>query len=70
MPLALALWADIVYVSVNPIFTFLHQFYLGRFAIFFISGFSFTDTNDSQDRKGREGTIFYFTLPFPPAYEH
>ena len=27
---------------------------------FFLSGFSFTDTDDSQDRKGREGTIFLF----------
>ena len=28
---------------------------------FFLSGFSFTDTNDSQDSRGREGTIFYST---------
>ena len=26
---------------------------------FFLSGFSFTDTDDSQDSRGREGTIFY-----------
>ena len=32
---------------------------------FFLSGFSFTDTGDSQDSKGREGTIFYSTLPLP-----
>ena len=38
--------------------------------IFFLSGFSFTDTDDSQDSWGREGTIFYFTLPLPPAHEH
>ena len=37
---------------------------------FFLSGFCFTDTNDSQDTKGREGIIFYSTLPFPPAHEH
>ena len=30
----------------------------------------FTGTNDSQDNRGREGTIFYFTLPLPPAHEH
>ena len=38
--------------------------------IFFSSGFSFTDTDNSQDNRGREGTIFYFTLPLPPAHEH
>ena len=37
--------------------------------IFFLSGFSFTDTDNSQDSRGREGTIFYSTLPLPPAYE-
>ena len=37
---------------------------------FFLSGFSFTDTEDSQDSRGREGTIFYFTLPIPPAHKH
>ena len=30
----------------------------------------FTDTDDSQDSRGREGTIFYSTLPLPPAHEH
>ena len=38
--------------------------------IFFLSGFSFTDTDNSQDSRGREGTIFYSTLPHPPAHEH
>ena len=38
--------------------------------IFFLSGFSFTDTDDSRDRRGREGTIFYSTLPLPPAHGH
>ena len=37
---------------------------------FFLSGFSFTDTDDSQDSKGREGTTFYYTLPLPPTHEH
>ena len=37
---------------------------------FFLSGFSFTDTDNSQDSMGSEGTIFYSTLPFPPAHEH
>ena len=38
--------------------------------IFFLSGFSFTDTDNSQDSRGREGTIFYSTLPLPLAHEH
>ena len=38
-------------------------------SVFFLSGFSFTDTDNSQDSKGREGTIFYSTLPLPPAHE-
>ena len=39
-------------------------------AFFFLSGFSFTDTDDSRDSRGREGTIFYSTLPLPAAHEH
>ena len=38
--------------------------------IFFLSGFSFTDTDDSQDSSGMERTIFYCTLPPPPVQEH
>ena len=37
--------------------------------IFSIRDF-FTDTDDSQDSRGRDGTIFYSTLPLPPAHEH
>ena len=40
------------------------------FRFFFLSGFSFTDINDSQDSRGREGTICYSTLTLPPAHEH
>ena len=32
---------------------------------FFLSGFSFTDTDDSQNSRGSERTIFYSTLPLP-----
>ena len=39
-------------------------------ATFFSLRFFFTDTGDSQDSRGREGTIFYSTLPLPPAHEH
>ena len=30
----------------------------------------FTDADDSQDSRGREGTIFYSTLPLPPVHKH
>ena len=37
---------------------------------FFLSGFSFTDADDSQDSRGREGIIFYYTLLLPPVHKH
>ena len=40
------------------------------FTAFFLSECSFTDTDDSQDSGGWEGTIFYSTLPLPPAHEY
>ena len=36
----------------------------------FLSGFSFMDTDNTQDSRGKEGTIFYSTLPLPPTHEH
>ena len=39
-------------------------------SLFSLSGFSFTDTGDSQDSRGREWTIFYSTLPLSPSHEH
>ena len=42
--------------------------YLSSF-FFSIRIFS-TDTDDSQDSRGRERTIFYSTLPLPPAHDH
>ena len=33
-----------------------------------LSGFSFKDTDNSQGSRKREGTIFYSTLPLPPAH--
>ena len=38
----------------------------GSFFVFF----SITDTDYSQDNRGREGTIVYSNLPLPPAKEH
>ena len=37
---------------------------------FFLSEFSFTETEDSQDSRRRKRIIFYSTLPLPPAHEH
>ena len=36
---------------------------------FFLSRFSFTETDDSQDSRGRDGAIFYSALPLLPAQE-
>ena len=47
-----------------------HQEDLIKYIYFFLSGFSFTNTDDSQASMGREGTIFYSTLPLAPAHEH
>ena len=38
--------------------------------LFFLSWCFFSDTDDSQDSRWLEGTIFYSTLPLPPAHEH
>ena len=43
---------------------------MNKFVFFFLSGFSFTDTDESWENRGREGTIFYSTLPLPPAHKH
>ena len=43
---------------------------LSYYGFFLLSGFSFTGTDNSQGCRGREGTIFYSTLPLPPAHEH
>ena len=37
---------------------------------FFSIRFFFSDTDESQDSRGRKETIFYSTLPFPPAHKH
>ena len=39
-------------------------------SIFFSIRVFFTGTDDSQGSKGREGTIFYSSIPLPPAHEH
>ena len=44
---------------------------LSSITFFFLLGFSFTDTDESQDSNGREGAhSLYSTLPLPPAHEH
>ena len=37
---------------------------------FFSSGFSHTNADDSQDSRGREGTMLYSPLALPPDHEH
>ena len=49
------------------------NFLLQQVFVSFVSfsiGVFFTDTDDSQDSRGMEQTIFYSTLPLPPAHEH
>ena len=38
--------------------------------VFFLSEFSFTDTDNSQDSRGRKGTILNPTLSLLSAHEH
>ena len=40
------------------------------YLFFFLSEFSFTDTDNSQNSRGREKTIFFPTLPLPSAHEY
>ena len=40
-----------------------------KYFVFFSIRVFVTDTDDSQDSRGREGTIFYSTLPFPRTHE-
>ena len=43
---------------------------VNSYMFFFLSGFSFMDTDDLQDSRGRGGTIFCSIIPLPPAYKH
>ena len=36
----------------------------------FLSAFSFSDIDNTQDSRGRKGAILYSTLQLPPAHEH
>ena len=56
------------YVDGNQMVNSKYMRYLKYF--FFLSGLFFTDTDDSQDSRVREGTIFYSSLPLSPAHKH
>ena len=43
---------------------------MAPFWVFFSIRVFFTDTNNSQDSRGKEGTIFCSTLPPLPSHEH
>ena len=51
------------------VYEFPHEFFC---LFFFLSGFSFTDTDNSQDRRGREGTILLHstTSTRSPTFRH
>ena len=40
------------------------------FFFFFLSGYFFTDTNDSQYSRWRFGSMLYSTRPLRPSHEH
>ena len=52
------------------VFLYVKWFDKSSFLFFFLLGFFFTDTDNSEESPGREGTIFYSTLPPPPAHGH
>ena len=62
----------LIYIKENAQFIFLFnpQKSSVNVCLFFLSGFFFTDTDDSQESRGREGGIFYSTLPLLPSHEH
>ena len=62
----------LIIIKSSPFQIFLVENIMWRFCFcfFFLSEFSFKDTNNSQDSKGRDRTNFYSTLPLPPAHEH
>ena len=65
-------WTYMRYESLKPLAIFAKCSMLSgsEEAYFFLSEFSFTVTDNSQDGRGREKTIFYSTLPLPPAHGH
>ena len=64
-----AIFSKLCYYIQEKRFFFRYN-WLSVFGFFLLSGFSFTDTDNSQGSRGREGTIFYSTLPFSSAHEH
>ena len=60
----------ILLLTIQKIYTSILNTTIDYILSFFPSGFSFTDTDNLQGSRGREGTIFYSTLPLPSAHEH
>ena len=57
------------FFSLLLLFYFMHFIIWSFFPFLFSSGFSFADTDDSQDSMRGDGTIFYSTLPLPSAHK-
>ena len=51
-------------------FIFIRMYTTDDLFFIFLSGFSFTDTDDSQDSRERDETIFYYTIPLTPTHKH
>ena len=60
----------ILLLTIQKIYTSILNTTIDYILSFFPSEFSFTDTDNLQGSRGREGTIFYSTLPLPSAHEH
>ena len=67
--LLIMLWLSVFSRKNSAYYTVTIAFYWLCVCCFSIRVF-FKDTDDSQDSKGREGSMFYSTLPLPPAHEH
>ena len=65
-------WSSFVTSMTTCFFRLMENRNYSRGCFFSIGDFflSFADSDDSHNSKGRERTIFYSTLPLPPAHEH
>ena len=65
-------WSSFVTSMTTCFFRLMENRNYSRGCFFSIGDFflSFAESDDSHNSKGRERTIFYSTLPLPPAHEH
>ena len=59
-----SMWSVFIFINIFTMINLIIFFFFFSIRVFF------TDTDDSQDSRRRERTIFYSTLPLPPTHEH